>query len=252
MQFTKRETPTAVRHAAAAVAVGLLLGFLGPYRTGAVLDPQVRYGFWLGLTLFGYGCVLAAMAAVRHSRVQRWPLVAQTAAAAFLSTIPQSFAVAWALALVQPGRIVRPADLPALFAAVFAVQFGIAVTAQAIARYARPGATPVEPAQEPSFMRKVPAHLGRTLVALEAEDHYLRVHTAEGSALVLMRLSDAVAELGGRDGLQVHRGWWVAADGVSGVRNGAGKSSLLLRNGLSVPVSRSYAQAVRARGWRPA
>lgn len=252
MQFTKRETPIAVKHAVAAAAIGLLLGFLGPFGSNPRFDRPVRYGFWLGLTLFGYACVLAATALLRHSTAQRWPALGQTAAAAFLSSIPQTFAVAWALVLVQPGRVIRPEDLPALFAAVFAVQFGIALAAQAIAHSNRPSPVPAEPPQEPSFMRKVPAALGRTLIALEAEDHYLRVHTEAGSALVLMRLSDAIAELGGLDGLQVHRGWWVATGGVTGVQSNAGKLSLLLRNGLVVPVSRSYTQAVRSRGWRPA
>jgi DNA-binding LytR/AlgR family response regulator len=102
-------------------------------------------------------------------------------------------------------------------------------------------------------MSRLPAHLGRELVALEAEDHYLRVHTAAGSGLVLARLSDAIAQLQGTtDGLQVHRGWWVAADAVAGVRSADGRTSLQLRNGLHVPVSRTFLQPVRERGWRPA
>ena len=35
----------------------------------------------------------------------------------------------------------------------------------------------------------------RTKLALEAEDHYVRVHTLHGSALILMRLADAVTVL---------------------------------------------------------
>ena len=62
VQFTKRQwqLPLAVRHAGAALAVGLLLGFLGPFGTGTTLSLAVRYAFWLGLSLFGYACVLAA------------------------------------------------------------------------------------------------------------------------------------------------------------------------------------------------
>ncbi|WP_269747113.1 LytTR family DNA-binding domain-containing protein [Elstera litoralis] len=33
------------------------------------------------------------------------------------------------------------------------------------------------------------------MLCLEMEDHYLRAHTDQGNALILMRLRDAVAEL---------------------------------------------------------
>lgn len=46
------------------------------------------------------------------------------------------------------------------------------------------------------------------------EDRYLRIHTDGGSDLILMRLRDAVGELAGADGLQVHRSFWVARAAV--------------------------------------
>jgi len=111
-----------------------------------------------------------------------------------------------------------------------------------------PAAAPVP--REIPFLARIPARLGRTLVALEMEDHYVRVHTADGSDLLLMRLRDAVAELEGFDGLQVHRSYWVAAAAVTGVeRKPDGKLTLVLSTGLKVPVSRSFAPAVRAAGW---
>ena len=62
VQLAKRQWQLllAVRHAGVALAVGLLLGFLGPFGTGTTLSLAVRYAFWLGLSLFGYACVLAA------------------------------------------------------------------------------------------------------------------------------------------------------------------------------------------------
>ena len=100
------------------------------------------------------------------------------------------------------------------------------------------------------FLDRIPAKLGRDLLALEMEDHYVRVHTALGSDLILMRMRDAVAELAGIDGRQVHRSYWVAASAVAAVeRKPDGKLSLRLTNGLLVPVSRSHAPSVRAAGW---
>ena len=84
---------------------------------------------------------------------------------------------------------------------------------------------------------------------MEAEDHYLRLHTSRGSDLILMRLADAVAELEGIEGAQTHRSWWVAKAAVVDARRGDGRAVLTLTNGVEAPVSRSYAGALRAAGW---
>ena len=247
-QLTKRQWQLrpAIRHGAAAVALGLLLGFLGPFRTGTALTPAVRYAFWLGLALFGYACVIAAWRIVRRPASGALGLLAVT----FVSAIPQTFATSWALSVVQPERTFSPLHLVALFGPVLVVQFGLALVASRLANATRPVASPppLERTAAP-FLERVPARLGRELLALEAEDHYLRVHTALGSELILARLSDAIAQLDGYDGLQVHRSWWVAADAVTGIVRRNGRLALQLRNGVTAPVSRSYLAAVRARGW---
>ena len=46
------------------------------------------------------------------------------------------------------------------------------------------------------------------------EDHYLRVHGAYGSELILLRMRDAVQEVAPLIGAQVHRSWWVARSAV--------------------------------------
>jgi len=81
------------------------------------------------------------------------------------------------------------------------------------------------------------------------EDHYLRIHTALGSDLILLRLRDAIAELGPVHGRQVHRSWWVADGAVASVERSAGKSTLVLRNGLNVPVSKTFRDQVKEAGW---
>lgn len=100
------------------------------------------------------------------------------------------------------------------------------------------------------FLDRLPARLrGGELFAVEAEDHYLRLHTSKGQDLILMRLTDAVAELEGLEGAQVHRSWWVARGAVAGARRGDGKATLTLTDGAEVPVSRAYAKALRDAGW---
>jgi DNA-binding LytR/AlgR family response regulator len=84
---------------------------------------------------------------------------------------------------------------------------------------------------------------------VEAEDHYLRLHTSKGQDLILMRLADAVAELDGIEGAQVHRSWWVAREAITDAKRGDGRATLTLRDGAEVPVSRTYAGMLRERGW---
>jgi DNA-binding LytR/AlgR family response regulator len=100
------------------------------------------------------------------------------------------------------------------------------------------------------FADKLPLRLraGR-LLALEAEDHYLRVHTDAGSDLILLRLVDAVAETDGLDGARCHRSWWVARAAVTAVERDGARTLLGIGPALRVPVSRSYLPELRAAGW---
>ena len=98
------------------------------------------------------------------------------------------------------------------------------------------------------LVRHAPKLAGRRLLALEAEDHYLRIHTDGGTALVLMRLRDAVTALGPQAGWQPHRSFWVAAGTASRpVRDGQ-RWMIELPGGLTIPVSRARMADLRAAG----
>ena len=64
----------------------------------------------------------------------------------------------------------------------------------------------------PSELReKLPFALRQAaIVALSAEDHYVRVHTDRGQALILMDLTGAIAALGPQAGVRIHRSHWAA------------------------------------------
>ena len=89
-----------------------------------------------------------------------------------------------------------------------------------------------------------------TLAAIEAEDHYCRVRRTDGSdALIHYRFCDALAEVAGIEGAQVHRGSWVAAGAVAGAEREGRRWVLLLKQGSRVAVSATHVAETRRRGW---
>jgi len=98
----------------------------------------------------------------------------------------------------------------------------------------------------PTLMERVRPERRGALLALKADGHNLQVYTDAGSDLILYRLSDALLELSGDAGVQVHRSWWVAQRALSPERH---RDHLMLVNGLEVPVSRSFRVVAQQRGW---
>lgn len=260
MQFTQRQRHFREiwRPILAAIAVGLFLGFAGPFGSYPAFPTATRYAFWLGLTVAGVVATVAADAVLPLTR-NRAGLI-RTGAIALVSALPMTFVVAWTLSLVQPGRFFTPQQLPALFAAVAAVQLLIAyattITSPAADDAGAPAPVPTLPEPEaeaipavfPSaLLNRLPPGIGSDIIALETEDHYLRVHAAGGSALILMRMADAVTMLDPQLGAQVHRRWWVAQAAVMGMRTEGQKLSLCLIDNSLVPVGRTFAAAVKAR-----
>lgn len=254
MLFTMRQllaSPFAKR-TSLVVLLGLLLGFAGPFGSNPPLSAPVRYAFWIGMVFAGYGTALAAQKLVSETPISL-PGV-RLAAIAIASALPMTFLAAWVIPLVRPGHVYQPVQLPALFAAVAAVQLAIVFT------LLRRSTLPPRPAPARSgtlrgafpgaLVSRLPKRLGDEIVALGAEDHYLRVHTTLGSHLVLMRLSDAVAAIDPDLGLQVHRSWWVAEDAISEILREEQRIRVKLKTGLTVPVGRTYSAAVRSRGGR--
>jgi DNA-binding LytR/AlgR family response regulator len=114
---------------------------------------------------------------------------------------------------------------------------------------------PAEPAtnsyglpERTGFRALLPFHLGSEVVSLQAEDHYVRVVTDKGNALVRYRFADALAEVRGLPGIQVHRSHWVAVRAVERVRTDAKGHRLVLNDGSEVPVSRSNVGVLKAAG----
>lgn len=96
------------------------------------------------------------------------------------------------------------------------------------------------------FVARLPEQAGSDIVYLTASGHYVNVVTTTGKAVVLMRLRDAINELGDV-GMQVHRSCWVAHDHVDAIEQDGPQVSIRLSNGDTVPVSNPFRIAIRQR-----
>jgi hypothetical protein len=234
--------------AIAALIVGAALGLLGPFGTYGDLSTGERYGYWIGLTVLMWLQTAAVFAALRRApSFQRLPLWLQAGLAALAGSIPTTFEVAYVEGLLRLGRVLSPRSLVETYwsVAVIAVGFFVPLTLLQQGRRA-----PAPTLDDAGLGRALPRELSGPIVALRAEDHYLRVYTGSGEALVHYRFSDAVRELGDA-GVQVHRSWWVARDAVERVERTGDRQTLLLRGGVQAPVSRGFAVPARAAGLIP-
>jgi len=122
--------------------------------------------------------------------------------------------------------------------------------APAVAASPAPASSPPAPAAgDPRLAARLPANLrGGEIWALEAEEHYTKIHTSKGNTLLLMRFSDAIAEMNPQPGLQVHRSFWVSRRAVERVARVEKRWVVQLKGGLEIPVSRSYRVTVQSAG----
>lgn len=231
--------------------IGTFLAILGPYGTGRVGWPQV-WVYWVGLIALGaaVGWTAGPLAQRLFPDLPRWTYFA---IAALCISLPVTAAV-FLINAAMLGRLPWSA-LPVTWFFVLVISAfvtGIAWFADHLKTLreaaASPPRTPAAPL--PALTEKLPHRLRHArLIAMSAEDHYLRVRTDAGEALILMRLSDAIAACSTLDGAQVHRSWWVARSAVSNARKGDGRGTLILEDGTEAPVSRSFYPALREAGW---
>jgi hypothetical protein len=87
------------------------------------------------------------------------------------------------------------------------------------------------------FFSRLPRSLGRDVICVSSDLHYLHVYTANGKAMILGTLRDAGRALGDA-GLRVHRSHWVAHAHVERLARRGGALECAMSNGLRIPVSR--------------
>ncbi|MDE2109501.1 MAG: LytTR family transcriptional regulator [Alphaproteobacteria bacterium] len=220
-----------------------------------VLPLAERFFYWLVLLAIGQSASVLIRGSLDRMPISRARLVLAGILRCVLGSLPMTVAV-WlltSLALSQPLRIARLPDfyLPVLVVTAAMVAINLLAQRRPVEthRTNSDGEAATGAGAAPILARLPPRLKGATLYAVEAEDHYIRLHTSAGSDLVLLRFADALTELRGIEGAQIHRSWWVARDAVETSHRADGKLFLVLHGGVKAPVSRSYTRVLRAQGW---
>ncbi|MFK7843514.1 MAG: LytTR family DNA-binding domain-containing protein [Sphingorhabdus sp.] len=213
--------------------------------------PRLAYWFILmeSGALIGVGVVLA----MQHWGKlfdQRW---AEMALIAFIIAVPLSLIIIGTMTIFVGAQSLSIIDFLSLFGIAFAICWAMTALSY-FTTQSQPSMVTATDARDNMgtgiFAERLPLPLrNKQLLALKAEDHYLRVFVEGGSELILLRLSDAITELGDDLGAQTHRSWWVTKSAIAKIRKTDGRATLTLSNGEEVPVSRSHYRKLKNDGW---
>ena len=230
----------------ALLGVSVILSLAAPFDSDALaLAP--RFGFWLLIAGATYGAgtltsLLSYAWVTRH-----------------LPPVPGVLFTALATACVVTGVVLAldilifadwPRDWADLWRSawpIFAIGVVISVLLDAFRTALMPARAASVPAAPP-LLARLPGGMRGRLVAISVEDHYVRVRTTKGEAMILMRLGDAIGETAPEPGLQVHRSHWVALWAVTRADKRDGRAILTMADGPDIPVSRSNMAAARDAG----
>lgn len=242
-------------------AIGLVMGFLGPFGT-YVMPLGWRLAYWVLFIIIGYAifrpisiCAVWLQDAIA---IPKW--VAELIGTA-IAALPMTFLVGFAMA----GMRFDPAFMGSRFLPLYlqcaALGFGIYMMMELLFRTNRGTGTPVDShseaqeAERPQpvirtvLHKRLPIGFPDSILALSVEDHYVRVHASDQNEMLLMRMRDAIPETQPIEGMQVHRGWWVAKHAITESRREGRNLKIIVANGLEIPVSRSYAGTLKQMGW---
>ena len=220
----------------------VLLTLTGPFGTFVDLPAPLRLAYW---AIAVGGCSLlmhVVIGAVLRARwLADWPDLPRIALGSMLAAFPGAALIGLLERTMRHNNAVFDHYLWFWFC-VAAIGFPVAVIQFARFRSLEPklpvGSEPDAP--DIRFLQRLPREKGRQIISLSMQDHYVRVTTDRGSVMILIRFSDAVRELAGHPGAQVHRSHWVAAGQAKQILHEKNRTMIELADGRRLPVSRPY------------
>ena len=228
------------------LAAGVLLGLAGPFGTDEVMRLIPRVLYWMCIASLTYltGTILdARLRPPLSRRLSIWfavPIVSVVTACVITLQILGINGIIFGFFPDMRGGLI-------LFGNVFAASLVISSAAVLMAQ----SPSVQTKADDPRILARLPFAKRGALISLSAVDHYVEVTTNAGSELVLMRLSDAIAEAEPVEGMQIHRSHWVALNQIKNVERAKGKTTVVMTTGSALPVSRSNVAQLKDAGLLP-
>jgi LytTr DNA-binding domain len=227
------------------IMLTVLLAVSGPF--GTYVHLPLRKRFVVFAVLVG---VSIAWGVCARTTVQRWIPSLGFWAASFIVIAVSAVALAFPIRAFSIYLISDPgfAPPPSVLVAVLIATFGLSaatlrwsMSREGVSQNPRQTASgpPADPLA-PKLLDRLPVELRGKVIRISGSNHYVEVVTDKGTARLLIRLSDAISELKGVYGAQVHRSHWVAADAVRGEDRAGPKRLLVLSDGSRIPVSRNF------------
>ncbi len=95
----------------------------------------------------------------------------------------------------------------------------------------------------PALQARLGKYPNAQILALCAQDHYVQIITNQGNELLRMNFSDAIEEMKGVAGLQVHRSYWVSKKSILKIDRKT--QNIELVNGSKIPISRRRLSTIK-------
>jgi LytTr DNA-binding domain len=233
------------------LGVAITLAVVGAFGTYVSMTLPLRLLHFVSVALVVGGLAFALSESIRRfwfgGELPFWAMLA----VAFVTAPPGAWVVHLALTVWAPWSIPY-VTYPELTLQVLAPNLLIGSIAWALlhgpAKTTDVGvAQPTNVTSGQALRAKLPANVRHAaILALSAEDHYVRVRTDRGEALILINLANAIAALGENAGMRIHRSHWVSRQLVEGAAMHGSRHGLRVNDNTVLPVSRSGRKSLNA------
>lgn len=221
--------------------MSLIVGLAGPFGTFTTFPLFVRLAYWA--VVIGAYILLAQ---VLRKIARAWGL--RPGSNGFLIAMPLVFGVIFSPFVLAVWWLVHPPNAPMPYLPqVFVISVLVFVAVLTLRRMLGYDVRHVAV----RLLLRMPHKQDQTITRLSVEDHYVIVYFADGShERLLMRLSDAIAEMEPQTGVSVHRSHWVVETMIDALERERGREFLRLTDGTRIPVGKKFKPHLEEAGFR--
>jgi len=223
----------------------ILFAITGPFDTFTNLSLPMRFVYWSVTMIGSWLIAMIFVSAAIGFLVKRfdYPLVL-TLGSSVMAAWPITVFLIWVIGLFF-GRLTDIGFWSLLpFVSVMALVFSI------IIYFILPDgfSNASQGDEENPLLARLPVGIRGPIKHMTMQDHYMQVTTTRGKELILMRIGDAVGMMPQGEGMQVHRSHWVGLKFIANTSRENGQAVIIMDDGATYPVSRTYAKSVREAG----